>query len=476
MIWAMDNVVSPDTHCAFRGVFYLKQRGMIELRICAASWYVLWLDGQYLCEGPARFVPDYPEYDVRQLTLDAGPHLLAVQVHHQGLATRMLPDIAPFLHCRIMDGNAELPIRWRCHPLAGYRPQVHRINPQFGWVEWCDTRSNPADWQRADFVDTAWDAPVKVEVALGPLRPASIGAVRQFDHALTSMATGVWAEDFGYETDDPSARFFFRDLVCDTLPATGTWRRYDLGRVRLGRPRLLLDLPAGTLLEIGYAEALRHNRVAPYITLSAGPSCNLDHLIARGGVQEFFPLHPKGGRFLEVHISAPPDEAHFLQEVYQERGYHGEPEGAFTCSDDLLNRIWATGIDTYRACAEDAIIDNPTRERGQWVGDAIIGGETTSVAYADLRLMRRCLVQTAQCAREDGLVPGMTTGGLIFVSSYALQWVEACLRYVELTGDDTLLDELYAPALRNLQAFAPSPSPCSVTNGANACRLRRAGA
>ena len=39
------------------------------------------------------------------------------------------------------------------------------------------------------------------------------------------------------------------------------------------------------------------------------------------------------------------------------------------------------------------------------------------------------------------------------MASYALQWVPACLSYVRLTGDRTLLGELYEAAERNVAAF-----------------------
>lgn len=459
LLWIPQERRTPDVHAAFRGMFEVKRETNVEIRALGASWFVLWLDGDYLLEGPPRFIAKFPEYDHRTLTLPPGKHVLAAQVHDEGLATRMMPDVPPFLWMKLMAHQKEVPMRWKCRALAGYRSQFRRINPQLGWVEWCDTRSDPADWRYMRFDDAAWSDPVPTAAALGELMPRSIGPVQRFDRALSPIASGPLAEAFGYEADDPPARFFLRDLECRELPPAGVWRRYDLGRVRLGRPRFELDVPAGAVIEFASAEQLRHGRVSPYITLSGGPSCNLDHFVARGGVQEFFPLTPKGGRFLEIHVAAAESQVKFIKQAFVERAYHGEPEGSFHSNDDLLNRIWSTGVETYRACAEDAIIDNPTRERGQWLGDAIIGGETASVAYSDLRLMRRGLLQTARCAREDGLVPGMTTGGLIFLASYALLWVPGCTRYFQLTGDGAFLEELFEPARRNLAAFEPHVHP-----------------
>lgn len=165
------------------------------------------------------------------------------------------------------------------------------------------------------------------------------------------------------------------------------------------------------------------------------------------------PFTPKGGRFLEVHIKSD-QPVKFLKEGFLERTYFAEPIGTFECGDPLLNRIWRTGVETVRACSEDAFVDCPTRERGQWTGDvASVATDIAAVAYSDLALSRRALVQAAQAARSDGLVAGVGPGDPGYLSTYAAQWVTACMHYWELTGDKSLLQELLPAARRNLGAF-----------------------
>lgn len=457
-----------DVHAAFRGHFELADGAEVAFRVLGASWYVLTLDGAPLGEGPARFPLAYPEYQTFRARLTAGRHVLAAQAHHVGAATRMLENLPPFLLCDARTAeDAEVPLAWKCARLGGYAQKLRRVNAQFGWVEWCDTRQIPPDWRETVFDDTAWASPVPAEVALGPLRPLSASEVRTFPHSLTALAAGTLVETFGYERDDPPARFFLRDLAPESLPPQGVWRRYDLGRVRLGRPVFTLDLPAGTVVEFAHSEALSGGRVSPWITLSASDSCNLDHYVARGGVQEFIPLTPKGGRFLEVHVLAPPDSVRFVKEAYAERCYYGPAEGAFESGDALLDRIWAVGVETHRACAEDALVDNPTRERGQWAGDVVsVGMDIAAAAYGDLRLCRRGLMQCAQSAREDGMVAGLCPGGAVFLSTYAAQWVTACVHYWELTGDRGLLEEMFPFAERNMAAFRAFLTPEGLSDDA----------
>lgn len=451
-----------DQYVAFRGTMDLDRDSEVEFRLLGASWFNASLDGEFFAEGPSRFAVAYPEYQTFTRTLKAGRHVLAVQVHYEGVPNRITEAQPPFLYAIALRDGLEVPLRWKCSPIGGYSPKLRRINPQLGWAEWCDTRLVP-DWQSPAYDDQPWPSPVAVERKLGALKPLASANPQAIRKPVKPMASGPLAELFGYEADNPQARFFLRDLEAKQHPPQGVWRRYDLGRVHLMRPGFTLDLPAGSVVEFAYAESLTRGRVAPWITLSAGDSCNLDHYVARGGPQEFGPLTPKGGRFLEIHVIAPPDQVKFLKEEIIERCCYDEPLGAFRSNDELLNRIWSVGVATHRACAEDALTDNPTRERGQWAGDVVtVGMEIAGVAFSDLRLCRRGLMQCAGSARKDGLIAGMCPGQEIFLSTYAAQWVTACVHYWELTGDRKLLEDLFPAAEANISAFEQQRTPEGV--------------
>lgn len=477
MLWIQTAHQEADDHVAFRGTLELSRPAQVEFRILGASWYTAWLDGEFWLDGPPRFTLDHPEYDPRTITLQPGRHVVAFHVQYIGVETRLLPEMPPFLHCTAWADGRELKLEWKCLRLPGLRRRLMRLSPEFGWLEWNHTPANPDGWQATDFDDAAWETPVRAATPLGEMRRLMAGGCRSFTHRLEPIAQGPLAHVYGYEFDDIPARFFLRDLTCDRHPAKGVWRRYDLGRVRLARPRFTLELPPGATVEFAYAEALWHGRVPPYINLSGGRSANLDHFEARGGRQVFMPLHPKGGRFVEVHILLPHvedpaaayalEDLRFIDEQFIERAYFDEPVGSFECGDELLDRIWRVGIETLRGCAEDAVIDNPTRERGQWTGDVVtVGLEITAAGWSDLRLLRRALVHSAYCARRDGLIAGLTPGHISYLCSYSVQWVNACLTYFQHTGDRSLIDEMYPYAQRNLAAFGRFISPDGLTQTA----------
>ncbi len=349
------------------------------------------------------------------------------------------------------------PLEVRANSRVPAKSAPHRA--KFGWIDWCDTGQVWPDWEKPDFNDSGWQLPVETNPGIGPVTEAQMAPVRLNELPIQTIAQGELTQNYGYELDDPAVRFFLADLAPRNVPPQGVWRRYDLGRVRLGRADFTLDAPKGATVEFALCEQLRHGRVHPWITLSTSASCNLDHFVARGGPEEFMPFSPKGGRFLEVHVisSAP---VKFLKEAFLERTYYDEPIGSFQCHDPLLTKIWATGIATTRACADDALVDCPSRERGEWTGDtATVATDNCAAAFSDLGLSRKALVQAAQSARADGLVAGVEPGQPQYVSTYAALWVSACVHYWELSGDKTLLTELLPSAERNIGALQSKMTP-----------------
>jgi hypothetical protein len=443
---------APDSHFYFRGRFTVPVSGNVKIKLLAASWFEAWLDDTWLTDGPARFSLEHPEFQCLEKELPAGEHLLALHVHHQGVETRLMPAETPMFVFAEIDG---VDIDWTLCPLdEAYRKTGRRIDCILGWTEWCRTDRLPQGWRKINFDDSAWQPPVALELNADSFQCLEIGEIPHLELRPECIGQGSLV-NMSMFTHDPTAGFTTRHLNGSSLPPQGKWFRFDLGKVRLGRTAVTVTAPAGAVVQMAYAESLTHGRVSPYVSSSAGDlqTCNLDHFVLRGGTQTIKPLHPKGGRFVEVHLFA--DEIADVDVVFEERVYFSEPPaGSFSCSDDLLNRIWTVGVETLRSCSEDAVTDNPTRERGQWLGDAVGAGmDILACSYADMRPLKRGLIQAAQCAGADGMIPAVFPGTRAFLPSFAVQWVAAIPHYMELTGDFQTLEKLYPAAVANIRCF-----------------------
>lgn len=454
LMWINNAPASTDTYVGFRGKFNLTQDAELDLQISGASSYTVWVDGKEFTQGPDRYHPAFPEYQKRKIRLAAGSHILAVQVHYAGIEVRYHKDVKPFLFFKISNGNTEIPVTWKADFLKGYIASGRRINGNLGWIEWCDLNGLQEKWQHTDFDDSSWQPTVFVQRDLGAFKASQLDAVKFIPVKPKLIAQGELAEIYGVFNDLPGSTFYTRDLECKNFPPEGVWYRFDLGKVMLSRAKLTVDVPKGTIVEIGHSEYLLNGRVTPWIANSGSDTYNLHRFVSRGGVQEICPVIPLGGRFVEVHIKAPKAKVKLLDYLFIQRSYWNTQQGSFSCNDDLLNKIWQIGVETVQSCADDAITDNPTRERGQWVGDYSPNGmRIFEAAYTDKSLIRRALVQAAQSAFTDGIIQSQSPGHASYIPSFCMLWTEACLEYVRMTGDKSLITELHDAARKNMNAF-----------------------
>ncbi|MGZ0710210.1 alpha-L-rhamnosidase-related protein [Coraliomargarita sp. W4R53] len=449
--------IEPDSYWLLRAQVRLSSRSKVVLMFTGASVFDVSVDGDFVEEGPHRSAEVVSECQSLEIDLEAGVHAFSVLLHHEGVTTRLMEaHVAPFFAYSLEVEGELVPLEWRMQECNAFRRTNRRIGCVLGWSEWLDTRLLPEGWKQVGFDDSDWSIatpePDQLDASI-----IDLGTIQRHRHQCEMIAQGKLVP-MSMHDHDPAMSFAIRDLNPSKLPVAGQWWRYDLGRVQLGHIELEMDLPEGVLVQVAYAEDLTQGRVVPYLKSGGGTdSCPLDTFVSKGGRQTFRPLKPKGGRFLELHVITTQGPINLEQISFIERCYYPEAEeGAFDCDDPLLNRIWQVGVDTLRSCAEDAITDNPSRERGQWLGDAVGPGmDILAVAYSDMRPLVRGLRQAAQCVGDDGMIPAVFPGTQEYLPSFSIQWVSAIPHYYQLTRDLSVLKDLYPAAVKNLEVFQP---------------------
>lgn len=99
-VWATEATPS-DQHVAFRLKFStINPNTMISIKHVCVSWYNVFLDGDYIAEGPTRFIGDTPYFATTQVIIpDSGTHVIAIHAHHAGVQTRMLLNKTGIAFC-----------------------------------------------------------------------------------------------------------------------------------------------------------------------------------------------------------------------------------------------------------------------------------------------------------------------------------------------------------------------------------------
>jgi len=208
----------------------------------------------------------------------------------------------------------------------------------------------------------------------------------------------------------------------------------------IGHVRLDVEGPAGTILDVAVDEVQREDgRVHLYRAQFNVDAA--DRYTTADGRQTIEAFRPRGGRYVQVTVRAPITGSVTVHQAELRRTLaHPPRDGSFTGSDGVLNWAWEAGAHTTEASTEDAFVD-PWRERGVYVGDALVEQAAAWTLSADDRIARRCIQQWGEGAWPDGqirdVVPAWLDRPLL---DYTLIWVLMVRDFWAQTGDIEVLE------------------------------------
>ncbi len=249
-----------------------------------------------------------------------------------------------------------------------------------------------------------------------------------------------------------------QDLVLPTAGGRDATAVFDLGGEYLGHAVVELAAPAGTIVDIAYSERLREDGMLALFQTHWMVS-EAERFIAAGSrsgsPERFEGYHARGGRYLQVTVRGATSAVTLARVAVRDTTYPLRVEGRFASSDPLFDWVWGAGVATLRACMEDAYLDCPWRERGLYLGDALVEYHVTRAVTSDAAMVRRCLWLWAAAQLPNGqfqdVVPSWHDTVL---EDYSLIWVILLHDYWSATGDAKLVKELW----RALEPLFASPS------------------
>ncbi len=204
-IWSRLEPLSNHEVNLFRNEFDLVEPAIdSRIYIFADTRYELWIDGERIGRGPARFSMQYHEYDVYSLgDLKSGSHTVAVLVQWAPNIRRS-ESTTPYLQAYVMGFiNDEGQILTRTDQYwKVFNSDVWRTNstPVHNWqligpTELMDLRKYPTDWMQKEFNDDSWANAVIKD-------PNRIEEFTYFSNHSPSMEYGFFEPSFVMKTQD----------------------------------------------------------------------------------------------------------------------------------------------------------------------------------------------------------------------------------------------------------------------------------
>lgn len=393
--------------------------GEYRLLVTADDHYQLWLQGVYQGQGP---VPSYPHryyYDVYPVS--GGKITVAVHLYYQGLRNRAWNsgDNRIGLWVSIRKGSKEIACcdeAWEYTLCQAYSGQPTGYDTQF--LENFDSRLWPEGWERPDFdhsgwghlVPAAWHSPLLESRPIHPLAEYPLPPCSQ-----TPIPGGVLL-DFGREI-------------------TGTVIADASG-------------PPGSRVLLRFGEELEQGRVRWKLRCS----CDYQETWILGqGVSCLHPYDYKAFRYAELLF---PPEVTLCSIRAWVRHYPMGEACTLICKEGQLEEIFQICKNAVRCCTQEGYLDCPSREKGQYLGDAIVTARSQIWLTGSTEVLRKCIRDFLDSQVISPTLMAVAPGSLMQeIGDYSLLFPLLLLTDYAFTRDLDFLAKGYPSVVTMLEGF-----------------------
>lgn len=434
--WIWGDEAEANTYCYLRGRFEVADVALrARLRISGDTNYFVWLNGQYVGQGPGPYVREtrpVDEYDLTDL-LRMGENVVCVLGSWWGVASHSRPKGAAGVLAEVTWEDAEgaqhsfsTDESWRALISEAWAREVPRRAGALAWTEYFDARREPAGWTEPEFADSAWP---QARIAPGDERtlfPRLVPLLRE-NYAGPMALAGAWrapapAPDLGEEPEltefldgepleplDEAARAVLEAAlvgpgaaVIAPLPGgEGLAFTIDLGREIVGHLELDVEAPDAGRIDLAASELLRDGR--PWCFRKG---CRYaQRYLTRDGRQSWRTAEWHGLRYLHVVLRGFTGPLTIHRLGVRRREADLPWRARFTTSDENLQRVWEIGRHTLTVGSQEAQVDCPTREQAAYWGDACWIGLWTLWQTGDACHLRHLLLSAASAQYPDGQLP-----------------------------------------------------------------------
>jgi len=425
--------------------------------VAASHQYELYVDGALVDRGSSFAYPGEGYYQATDITerVRAGEPLAIGAIYHWYGAGQGRPAGERGLLLRLVvehaDGSRQIVVTdgsWRVARGPWQTGAPQRNTDVRDYVERRDARQANDGWDRAGYAASApaWTAP----------------------ELIGTHPAGVFTQLVGREariTSTPVAPASLRTLPDGAVVA-------DFGRVMAARP--FVHFAAGqsgrsVAMLAGY-HLLPDGHVSTLVEDTQGTDLSFG-LIQRDGAQDFRAFTHVGWRYLQIAAPGETLEADAIQAIVDHVDAPLERAATFESSNPALNAVFELVQHSALHSAAYQFVDTPTREKGQFLADAINISFATMAGYLERDMTQQALVEFANSQARywpDGRLNAVYPNGdgardiPDFTEMYP-GWVS---RYFLATGDRTLLDRLY-PVVVNVANYVWSylnPATGLITN------------
>jgi len=470
--WPARWITCPNAPQKEYGVYHFRKNFTLAAKppafvvhVSADNRYRLLVNGQFVCNGPARgdlYNWYFETVDIAPF-LQPGKNTIAALVWNMGV----LAPVAQITNqtAFVLQGNGEAEkmintdASWRVLKDSAYTPcstdNSSRLRTYMvvGPGDEVDASKYPWGWQQVEYNDGRWPKAVTLS---GP-EPAGYGTDNLWTLAPrniplmeeTPQQIPLIRRTLGLAKANNG--FLQGTTPLQIPPKTKVQLLLDQTFNTVGYPMLTTSKGKGSSITLTYAEALYNNkREKGNRNEVEGKTMigNFDIFKPDGGNNRLFsPLWMRTWRYLQVDIVTgnEPLLINNLHGIYT--GYPFNEKASFVSNDSSLGDIWKVGWRTARLCAGETYFDCPYYEQLQYEGDTRIQALISLYVSGDDRLMRKAITDFYHSRVPEGLTQGRyPSNRLQVIPPFSLYWVTMLYDYFMHRKDDAFLKQFIQPA------------------------------
>ena len=389
------------------------------LRITADDYYKLYINGRFLTQGPAPAYVEHYYYNEVDITpyLRRGSNIIGVHLYYQGLVNRVWNSgdgrFAVAAEAVGSDGEPAAALHWIYRISRAYSGEVTGYDTQY--LENFDSRLWEPDWACPDYDDSGWQ----------------------------DMAVAGWA-DYKLEKQPVKELEIYRRSPDLCRKRGDTWF-IDMGREITGALRIRAEGKRGSRVVLRFGEECDGDQVR----FDMRCNCRYEEIwTLDGGVCELEPYDYKGFRYASL---IPDEGAHILEAVGEVRHYPMDDTACTLESGDRnLDEIFSICRNGVKLGTQEGYLDCPTREKGQYLGDAVVTAHSQVWLTGTVEMLRKCIGQFAVTKAICPGLMGVAPGSLMQeIGDFSLLWSQLLKLDYSFTGDREFLRN-YIPTARGI--------------------------
>ena len=412
-------------HTLFRKRFVLDNTEKITVRISADDYYKLYINGEFVCQGPAPAYPQnykYNEVDISSF-VKKGENVIAVHVYYQGTINRvwisgdnrqgMIADV--YGKNGFLFGTDET---WRCCKLEEFSGETTGYETTY--LENIDFRKKERNRKNLEFDDSHYRNALcrrNADYCFCRVPAVNVDVYKKAPRNVERIEKGKYFVDFGEEI---TGQFYMKirgkegqkvRILCGEETQDSLYARYDM----------------------------RCN-------------CKYDETcILSGDEDEFEFFDYKTFRYVNVFTTEDIETQSFCAVVR-----HHPFKDIITVESRVpyVEDIWKICRNGVKYAAQEALLDCPSREKGVYLGDFTVSGLSHMYLTGDSEYYKKILYDFADTVNVcKGIMAVANCSLMQEIADFSLQYPMQLVNYYKYTGDTETVKALYPVAKGIIEYF-----------------------